>query len=163
MGSIRGGLRIHTQPAWCSAPPVCGLASVLRLGRAGPSPFYQVPVHQGRVLPTLAAVRGSQAKLGAICEVTVPGWPEPDWDASSRTRQHRVPSLFLFLLRGCCENCMNLWVFEENTNLLAICVRRGRMPIIDTNQWIYISMCILSPPLEVLSEEISQIKFNWTR
>ena len=60
-----------TPLARCSASPVCGLAPVLRLGRAGPSPFYQVPVHQGRLLPTLAAVRGSQAKLGTICKVTL--------------------------------------------------------------------------------------------
>lgn len=67
-----------TPLAWCSASPVCGLAPVLRLGRAGPSPFYQVPVHQGRLLPTLAAVRGSQAVRRYLQSDSVLGWPESD-------------------------------------------------------------------------------------
>ena len=50
-----------------------------------------------------------------------------------------VSMIFLFYLEnwafsiGFCFShfCMNLWVFEENANLLTMCVKRRGMPIID--------------------------------
>ena len=44
--------------------------------------------------------------------------------------------------------CMNLWVFEKNTNLPVICVKRGRMPIMDQYHKpviLYFYVCSVTP------------------